>query len=106
MISKLTGNTLWESSRMMLPEHVEAINEYNRSLTAKKKPLLDAYAIEDIERTIAESLSEGTLITLELYDPYEDLRVVGVVERVDTLDKRVRIGGDWFRMSDITTATT
>lgn len=101
MVSKLTGNTMWESSRMMLPEHVEALNEHNRLLNVKEKPLLDVDAIEDIERAIAESLSERKLITLYMYDKYEDLRVTGVVERVDTQECRVRVDGEWFKLADI-----
>ncbi|MCU6709333.1 YolD-like family protein [Paenibacillus sp. J5C_2022] len=98
---KLEGNGLWESSRMMLPEHIRALNEQRRELSAKKKPLLDGDAIEDIERAIAESFNEKVSISLHIYDKYEELRAVGVVERIDTYGRRVMIDGEWFRLNDV-----
>lgn len=41
MSKKLTGNGLWESSRMMLPEHREQFLEQRRSLKKHEKPSLD-----------------------------------------------------------------
>lgn len=98
---KLTGNGMWESSRMMLPEHIARINEFNRDLKAKEKPTLDADEIEDIERAVSASLTYRTPITLRLYDRFEDLSVIGVVDRVDTLKQRVMVDGEWFRLADI-----
>lgn len=101
MANKLTGNGMWEASRMMLPEHKVRINEYNRELKAKEKPILDADAVEDIERVISASLSDRTLLTLRIYDRFEDLNVIGVVDRIDTLKQRVMVDGEWFPMADI-----
>lgn len=98
---KLTGNGLWESSRMMLPEHKVRILEHMRRENAKTKPILDVDAVEDIERVISVSLAERTPITLTLFDRYEDLRVIGVVERIDALGRRIMVSGEWFRMADV-----
>lgn len=101
LANKLIGNGMWEASRMMLPEHKVRINEYNRELTAREKPVLDADAVEDIERAVLASLIERTPITLRLYDRFEDLNVIGVVDRVDTFKQRVMVDGEWFPMADI-----
>lgn len=99
---KLTGNGMWESSRMMLPEHIVRINEFNRDLKTKEKPILYGDELEVIYGKISESFANNTEITLVLYDKFEDTRVIGVVERIDTLGKRVRVEGEWFRVEDVT----
>ncbi|WP_141500936.1 YolD-like family protein [Paenibacillus luteus] len=102
---KLEGNGLWESSRMMLPEHIVRIREFNHDLLAKEKPVLDADELEVLERVVSASLSERTPITLRLYNRFEDLNVIGVVERIDTLKQRVMVDGEWIQMADILGAT-
>lgn len=106
MSKKLTGNGMWESSRMMLPEHIVRINEFNRELNAKEKPTLDADELEVIYGKMSESYANKTEITLVLFDRFEDTRVVGVVERIDTLGRRVRVDerdgtSEWFRVEDV-----
>jgi hypothetical protein len=39
---------------------------------------------------------------VRLYGPYEERVIVGAVERVDRLLRRVRIGEEWVGMGDIT----
>ena len=105
MGKKLEGNGLWDSSRMMLPEHREAIVKEQRNLNVKEKPTLGEDAIENIQRVISDSFTYKTEIKLRMFDRFEDLYVIGVVERVDTLTGRVRIDGEWFRMDEMTGAT-
>lgn len=50
---KLEGNGLWESSRMMLPEHKEAINRQQNKEGRKVRPTLDAQEIELMENVLA-----------------------------------------------------
>ena len=40
-MGKLVGNTLWESSRMMLVEHVEALIDYGTDLNKRERIYLD-----------------------------------------------------------------
>jgi hypothetical protein len=42
MGKKLEGNGLWESSRMMLPEHKSRIRKNERETQRRIKPVLDA----------------------------------------------------------------
>lgn len=98
---KLEGNGFWESSRMMLPEHKARLNEWNHEIKAKQKPILYGDELEVIYRKISESFANGVEITLVLFDRFEDTRAVGVVERVDTIKRRVRIDGEWFNVEDV-----
>src|SRR5689334_21254958 len=101
MSIKLEGNGLWESSRMIMPEHRVKMVEDRRKLNVRKRPTLAEDEIEAIERLISESFAEKTAITLILFDEYEDCRAVGVVQRIDSGRQRVMIDGDWFALADV-----
>ncbi|QAY65460.1 YolD-like family protein [Paenibacillus protaetiae] len=101
---KLEGNGMWESSRMMLPEHKAAINERERELRRRKRIELDESEWERISAMMAESLERRKPITLRLYDPYEARAAEGVVERIDVPGGRVRLDGVWVRVKDVESA--
>lgn len=105
MKGKLHGNGLWESSRMMLPEHKEAILEYNRRQHRRSRILLDEQEMEEISRRIAESLRDNKEIGLRLYGEFGDRRVRGVVEAVRPGERRFRLNTDgnseWIAFADI-----
>jgi hypothetical protein len=56
MGKKLEGNGMWESSRMMLPEHKESLLEQNRHLKDFARPVLDEQEIQAVEEAICRSL--------------------------------------------------
>ncbi len=99
MAKRLEDNGLWESSRMMLPEHKEAILYEAQVAKIRSKPVLDEQEWEIIQTAIAESLHDKTEISLRLYDEYEDLQLIGVVERV--MGDRIRMDGEWFAVDRI-----
>lgn len=102
---KLEGNGLWESSRMMLPEHKTAINERERDSKRRQRIELDESEWERISRVIAESLEHRQEIRLRLYDPYEERIVTGIVERVNARQERLLLSGEWLSVRDIERAT-
>jgi hypothetical protein len=70
---------MWESSRMMLPEHRERIVEQRKQLNQKQRPDMDSQAMEEYGRLLAASAQTGLTITIAVYDPYEDIEVTGRV---------------------------
>lgn len=38
---------------------------------------------------------------LRMFDRYEELRVIGIVERIDSFKRRFQVNGDWFRIDDV-----
>lgn len=102
---KLEGNGLWQSSRMMLPEHKAALNEWDRERQKHTLIHLDEQAWEDISRVIAESIKLRKEIKLKMYHEFEELEVVGIVNRVDQLKGRFIVDGEWFAIKDIEGAT-
>ncbi|GKU79880.1 YolD-like family protein [Paenibacillus sp. L3-i20] len=98
---KLEGNGLWESSRMILPEHRKAMNDYDKESKRRSRISLDEQEWEDISRDVSESMAMRQQITLRMYHPFEELTIVGVVDRVDQLKKRFMVDGEWFDIKDI-----
>ncbi|GGF87897.1 YolD-like family protein [Paenibacillus aceti] len=105
---KLYGNGLWESSRMMLPEHKEAILSSNRVLKKKLRAELDEQELERVSRILMESLEEGREVKLLLFGEYEDQELRGTVIRVDSGRRRIclRAGSEqiWVLWRDIVSA--
>lgn len=55
MGKKLQGNGLFESSRMILPEHAARIRQHYVEETRRSKPVLDSQEIEQIEQALVNS---------------------------------------------------
>ncbi|AZN42316.1 YolD-like family protein [Paenibacillus albus] len=100
---KLTagGNWLWEDSRMMLPEHKLAQNEHQRELRRRERKHIDEAEWSEIAMAFGISLQLHRLIMISMFDPFEDTRIEGVVERVDQLGGRFMVDGEWFPFRDI-----
>lgn len=91
MSLKLTGNGLFESSRMMLPEHKEAYNAYFERLSDKKRPELDVQETERISFVFAEALHEKCQVKVTLFHSKEEQYVIGNVVRIDPHIRKVKL---------------
>jgi hypothetical protein len=106
-VNKLTSgyNLLWESSRMMLPEHKERIIGHRESLKRKARPVLDEQEMEELALRIGESLETGRPVTLRLYGDLADREETGVVTKVDPQTGRIRLrtaqGDVWAALQDV-----
>lgn len=98
-------NLLWEGSRMMLPEHREALLQKQLESKKKSRPDLDPHQLENIQYILAESMEEKSEITLVLYHPYGSSEINGYVVRADHIARRILFqtddGDKWIPLSDI-----
>lgn len=101
MRKKLEGNGLWESSRMMLPEHKARINFHNDNKDNRKRIILDDQELEQIGRKLTESLERRTIVTVRLFDEKEQRQVVGMVDRISQQRRQFMVNGDWYPLMDI-----
>lgn len=105
MRGKLYGNGLWESSRMMLPEHKEAILRSNRNQERKERSVLDEQELERISRVLAASLQTKKPVRLRLFGEWQGREVLGTVTRVDPGGRRACLrteaGLEWIALADI-----
>jgi hypothetical protein len=111
MGKKLEDNGMWESSRMMLPEHREAILESNSNLKQHNKPVLHEEELEIIALGIKESFATHSVITIVLFEPFVNRKVVGVVVRTEQYSKRIRVElnedeYEWIKLDEIVKVIT
>lgn len=108
---KLEGNGLWESSRMMLPEHKESIIRRQVEEGRKQRPILDGQEVELIERAIAESFREHRRITIRVWRENGDVELSGFVTIVQTYQKEIKLSikqgeVEWVKIENILSANT
>jgi hypothetical protein len=108
MSKKLEGNGLWESSRMMLPQHKEAIIEDYLTHEQQACPMLDEQALEGIERALIRSFRERKKVTLHVFDHNKGMQVEleGIVTTIQTVKREIKLAvaiGEWkwVRMEQI-----
>lgn len=112
MSKKLEGNGLWESSRMMLPQHKEAIIQDYMRHEQQVCPILDEQALEQIERALIRSFRERRKVTLHIFNPIkcEQVELEGIVATIQTVKKEIKLAiaiGEWkwVRIEQIIFAT-
>lgn len=91
MAKKLDGNGLWESSRMMLPEHKSRIRRDERETLRREKPTLDDQKQEEMERTLVLSLRNHVRVTIVLFDPFEDIRLSGFITSIHAHTREIKL---------------
>lgn len=106
--NKLTpgSNLLWESSRMMLPEHVKAIRLHNKEKHKKVKPMLDEQRKEEIERNIRLVMRNHDEVDVTTFGEYRNEVYRGWITSVDSQLKKVKVEDDngdmtWVHFDDI-----
>jgi len=105
MSKKLQGNGLWESSRMMLPEHKEQILQYQHEAERKSKPFLDEQRVLELAALLSQAMAARTEVTLTLYDPFRSYQLSGFIEKADQERQslKIRAAGQviWVKWEDI-----
>ncbi|MBO9600354.1 MAG: YolD-like family protein [Cohnella sp.] len=94
---------IWSASRMMLPEHKERIIALNYAELnpRRERPVLDDQESEQIMQVLMESLGLRVTAEFKLFHEYEDLAVIGIVDRVDPYLRAFLVDGERFKVDDI-----
>ncbi|MGG4214327.1 YolD-like family protein [Paenibacillus sp. FSL L8-0638] len=106
MSKKLEGNDLWESSRIIIPEHKEAYLRLMKDRQRRGKPELDDQEVQLIEQALIESYNTRQPITLVVFSPFGDEELTGVITSINTARREVKLfrGEDdfsWIKLEDI-----
>ncbi|WP_019533672.1 YolD-like family protein [Paenibacillus ginsengihumi] len=105
MSKKLQGNGLFESSRMMLPEHKEAYIRHQQNLRKNARPQLDDQEMERISMLLSESMLCKKEVELALFKEFEISRLTGIITKIDRQRKSVRLAQEndyvWVQVADI-----
>ncbi|SYX85879.1 YolD-like family protein [Paenibacillus alvei] len=104
-MSKLDGNGIFEGSRFIIPEHREAMLRHNREQQRRHRPMIDEQEWELIGNQLQGSMQERTTITALLFDPFEQIKVTGVVVDIDMYGRRFKLLQDeewqWVKLEDV-----
>lgn len=97
--------SVWEGSRFMLPEHVQQIRQEMQEQGRRSRPVIDPDEWELIDQALGYALLEQEQITIVLFDPYKDLKVRGVVVKVDRQLRRIKFQMEedfsWIKIDDV-----
>ncbi|WP_311077938.1 YolD-like family protein [Paenibacillus polymyxa] len=109
MSKKLEGNGLWESSRIIIPEHKEAYLRLMKDRQRRGKPELDDQEVQLIEQALIESYNTRTTVTLLVFSPFDDTAMTGVVTSINTARREVKLfrsedDFSWIKLEDIISA--
>ncbi|WP_188453815.1 YolD-like family protein [Virgibacillus oceani] len=93
-MNKLTpgSNMMWESSRMMLPEHVQRIREHQKEMLKKTKPILDEQQKLDIGFKLQCALHNDLTVEIKHFDDGHYLTAKGKLIKLDTNKINLDIG--------------
>lgn len=88
------GNKLWESNRMFLPEHRQAL--LNRKLKQREvqSPILDQDQFEEINRIIVESIERDQSLIITYSDIYGPEKFGGWITKINRYENWLRIIND------------
>ncbi|WP_340032611.1 YolD-like family protein [Paenibacillus sp. FSL K6-1122] len=105
MSKKLQANGLWESSRMMLPQHKERIIEHRSRDNIRTKPSLHEDEIEIMSLNLRMSLSYTIEADIEVFNEFGNRTVKGIVASVSNSGKRIKLetdtGYEFFNFDDL-----
>lgn len=91
MSKKLQGNGLFESSRMMLPEHKEAYIAHQQTIRRQTRPLLDEQEAQRISHIISEAMQHKESVVLKLFNSFGEEAVAGIVTAFDPHQCRIKL---------------
>lgn len=91
--NKLTQgqNLRWESSRMMLPEHIQALHDHAAGKEKVSKPILDDQEADRINRILRQSIEESRPLQIEYYDRGLIKKMIGCALRYDETSRTLHV---------------
>jgi hypothetical protein len=84
-------NMLWESNRIILPEHREALLKQRKDATRFKPPEIDEQQWQEMAYIIQEAVANEQPIVVTYAGEYEELAFCGYVDRVDPQNKQLHL---------------
>lgn len=88
------GNKLWESHRMFLPEHKEALFKRKREIKKINKPLLDEDALEQLQLQLVTILHQNVVSRFTYYEDGQLFTMDGQVAKIHSLERWLVISNE------------
>ena len=107
MENKLTpgSNLLWESSRMMLPEHKALLRQHEESRIKQEKPNYDDQVLTQLAYQIEVALNQNRTANITYYEQGAHHRSRGVITAIDHEKQLIQLStdikGQRFHLTDL-----
>ncbi|MCQ2008565.1 MAG: YolD-like family protein [Sporolactobacillus sp.] len=101
--NKLTNgsNMRWESSRMMLPEHVQALRELAREESKRERPYLDEQRLEEIEQIVREAALTKKSVNIDSFHNGVIQKIPQCHLSIDENKRCLHISDQWGMLHNI-----
>lgn len=93
------GSIKWTS--IMMPEHVEMLQEILEEQEHQEKPILDEQQIEEINQKLWMALVNGLTIELKYYDNHDFYKAKGKITSINRRNKYIVIAGQHLPFENI-----
>ena len=93
MKNKLTAgsNLLWESSRMMLPEHKALLREHEENRVKKKRPNYDEQFLMHFIYQVEMAFAENRIVKLTYYEDESYHECIGKITAINRAKQQIQI---------------
>lgn len=99
------GHMKWQSSRMMLPEHLERLSEFYSIQNNISRPILDADQQEELNYALHVYLEEHCVVEISYFGHGAIHKIAGILHSCNLISRILVVyaEGDIFRLqlSDI-----
>ncbi|GAA5417728.1 hypothetical protein Pryu01_02803 [Paraliobacillus ryukyuensis] len=109
--NKLTpdSNIMWESSRMMLPEHKEVLRKHHQQQDKREKPIIEEQQLAMFSVDITFAYTQQLPIRIETFDPYQEVCHIGKIKKIDSYQQKVQLTANeeiyWIAIADVLNVT-
>lgn len=93
-MNKLTpgSNMMWESSRMMLPEHVQRLRQMRKGKEKKEKLIPDDQHKLEMDMKLQLAIKDDLTVGIKYFHDGDYLTVKDKLKMIDTMKIRLRNG--------------
>ncbi|RFA37018.1 hypothetical protein CAI16_02790 [Virgibacillus dokdonensis] len=85
------GSIKWTS--IMMPEHIEMLQEMWKEQDYKEKPILDEQQKEEINTKLLMALANDLTVELKYFDKHDFYKVKGKITSINKQNKYISIAG-------------
>lgn len=101
-------NVIWESSRMMLPEHKEWIRKNQKKKQYTERPELDEQELSLIADQLQLAWETKSRVQLTCHHPLQTLHLAGQIRKIDHVARCLQLntesGREWVQLEEIIAA--
>lgn len=80
-------NLLWESSRMMLPEHKEQLLQHQANTRHVQKPDLDEQHLTYLSEQLQIAVQEHSQVRIQCHENYQHISYNGTIQRLNPTNR-------------------